>query len=76
MARLQRDPAAATREAVWRDIRARHPRLREAIVADARVTARYRGERYEFAGPLDTALQIATAGLGERRLPRPGALSR
>ena len=58
MARLQRDPAAATREAVWRDIRARHPRLREAIVADARVTARYRGERYEFSAPLDTMLQI------------------
>jgi serine O-acetyltransferase len=59
MPRSQRDPAAAAREAVWRDIRSRHPRLREALVADARVTAHYRGERHEFAGPLDTALQIA-----------------
>jgi serine O-acetyltransferase len=59
MPRSQRDPAAAAREAVWRDIRSRHPRLREALAADARVTARYRGERHEFAGPLDTALQTA-----------------
>jgi serine O-acetyltransferase len=44
-------------ETVWRDIHARHPRLREAIAADARVTALYRGERHEFRSGLDAALQ-------------------
>jgi serine O-acetyltransferase len=42
---------------LWRALRARHPRLREALLEDARVTARYRGERHEFRGPLDAALQ-------------------
>jgi serine O-acetyltransferase len=42
----------------WRALRARHPRLRDALPADARVTAHYRGERHEFRSPLDTALQI------------------
>jgi len=46
------------REAVWRAIRARHPRLREALIADARVTARYRGERHQFRSRPDAALQI------------------
>src|SRR5680860_49813 len=45
-------------EAVWRDIRARHPRLLEALVADARITARYRGERHEFRSRFDVALQV------------------
>ena len=45
--------------AFWRAIRARHPRLREALPADARVTALYRGERHEFRSRLDTAVQIA-----------------
>jgi serine O-acetyltransferase len=44
--------------AVWRAIRARHPRLRDALPADARVTALYRGERHEFHSRLDTAAQI------------------
>jgi serine O-acetyltransferase len=38
--------------------RARFPGLRDALVADARVTALFRGERHEFHGRLDTALQI------------------
>ncbi|MGH2866694.1 MAG: serine O-acetyltransferase [Solirubrobacteraceae bacterium] len=46
-------------EAFWRAIRARHPRLREALVADARTTAQHRGERFEFRSRLDTAVQIA-----------------
>ncbi len=37
---------------------ARHPRLREALVADARVTARYRGERHEFRSRLDAVAQM------------------
>ncbi|HEY1595848.1 MAG TPA: hypothetical protein VGF74_10670 [Thermoleophilaceae bacterium] len=49
----------AERKAFWRALRARHPGLREALVADARVTARYRGERDEFSSTLDTAVQIA-----------------
>jgi serine O-acetyltransferase len=45
-------------EVVLRDIRARHPRLREALVADARITARYRGERDEFRSRTDAAVQM------------------
>src|SRR5436305_9141013 len=45
-------------DAVWREIRARHPRLRQALVADARVTALYRGERHEFRSAFDTLGQI------------------
>jgi serine O-acetyltransferase len=41
-----------------RALRARHPRLREALMADARITAAYRGERHEFRSPLDAALQM------------------
>ena len=46
------------RKAFWRALRARHPRLREALVADASVSARYRGERHEFRSGFDAALQI------------------
>jgi serine O-acetyltransferase len=46
-----------------RSIRARHPRLGEALLADARITARYRGERYEFRSGLDAALQIIRLAL-------------
>jgi len=41
-----------------RDIRARHPRFRDAVIADARITARFRGERSEFRSSLDAAVQI------------------
>jgi serine O-acetyltransferase len=46
-------------KAVWRAIRDRHPTLREALAADARVTALHRGERHQFRSPLDTAVQVA-----------------
>jgi serine O-acetyltransferase len=46
------------RRAFWRERRARHPRLREAIVADAKVNALYRGERHEFRSPLDALRQV------------------
>jgi serine O-acetyltransferase len=49
----------AERKAFWRELRARHPRLRVALVEDAKVTARYRGERHEFRSKLDAAAQIA-----------------
>jgi serine O-acetyltransferase len=53
------DPnAALMRDALWRELRARHPRFREAVAADARVTARMRGERHEFRSRLDLALQV------------------
>jgi serine O-acetyltransferase len=41
----------------WRALRRRHPHLREALVADAAVTARFRGERHEFRSGADAALQ-------------------
>ena len=43
---------------IWRDIRARHPRFREAVAADAAITARYRGERHEFRSRADLGVQI------------------
>lgn len=46
------------RDAFWRAIRARHPRLREALIADARITARFRGERHEFSSRFDAVLQM------------------
>ena len=54
MSAPQSDPGA-----FWRAVRARHPRLRAALVADASVTARFRGERSEFRSGADAALQIA-----------------
>jgi hypothetical protein len=44
-------------EAIWSSIRARHPAFWTAVVADARITARYRGERDEFHSRLDTVGQ-------------------
>jgi serine acetyltransferase len=49
---------AVNRADMWRAIRARFPRLRQALVADAQVTARYRGERHEFRGTVDAMVQI------------------
>jgi len=40
-----------------RSARARHPRLGTALVADARVTAAYRGERFKFRSKRDAAWQ-------------------
>ncbi len=43
----------------WRKtVGARHPRFLEAVIADARVTAANRGERFEFTSRLD-ALRMA-----------------
>jgi serine O-acetyltransferase len=39
------------------DLRSRHPGFREALAADARMTARHRGERFEFRPGLDTIVQ-------------------
>lgn len=42
---------------LMREIRSRHPRFWQAVLADARVTALYRGERWEFRSRADAALQ-------------------
>jgi serine O-acetyltransferase len=46
------------RTAFLRALRARHPGLREAVMADAKLTAAYRGERHEFRSRLDAAAQL------------------
>jgi serine O-acetyltransferase len=46
------------KRAFMRDIRARFPGFRTAVVADAVMNARYRGEREEFRSPFDTLCQI------------------
>ena len=51
-------PAAVDRKAFWSALRARHPKLWDALAEDARVTALHRGERHEFRSRLDTAVQI------------------
>ena len=48
-----------TPDEVWQRIRGAHPGLREAILADARLTALHRGERSEFRSRGDAAAQIA-----------------
>jgi len=48
---------------VWREIRAAHPRLREAVLADALITMQYRGEGERFASRLDALRQIARLAL-------------
>ena len=50
-------------EAFWRDLRARHPPLREALLADARITAHFRGERHEFSSGVDAARQMLRLAL-------------
>lgn len=39
------------------EVRARHPTLRVAVVADARTTAAYRGERFHFRSRADVVCQ-------------------
>jgi serine O-acetyltransferase len=39
------------------EVRSRHPRFLEALLADARLAAAFRGERYEFRSRLDGVLQ-------------------
>ena len=45
-------------ESLRREIRSRHPGLREALVADARVALFHRGDRYELRSGADAAIQI------------------
>ena len=55
---LQDRSETEARKAFLRSLHARHPGLREALLADARITARYRGERHEFRSRLDAAAQV------------------
>ncbi|MSO42446.1 MAG: hypothetical protein EXQ70_11240 [Solirubrobacterales bacterium] len=50
-----RNPAAKD---LLREIAVKHPRVRDAVPADARLTAQHRGERHSFHSRLDTAIQI------------------
>jgi serine O-acetyltransferase len=43
---------------LMRELAARHPGLREALRADAAMTALHRGERHEFRSPADAAMQM------------------
>lgn len=54
---MQADHEPISRRSLMRERRARHPRLLEALVADARVTALHRGERHEFRSRADALLQ-------------------
>lgn len=54
---LRRGPATE-RDEMMMSLRARHPGIREALLADAKVTAAYRGERHEFRSRADAALQV------------------
>lgn len=49
---------SSERAELWRAIRARHPRFREAVAADAAVTAGFRGERAHFRSRADLAVQV------------------
>jgi serine O-acetyltransferase len=56
--RLWRDLAGKPQDGpLWESVRAGHPRFVEAVVADARITARLRGDRHEFRSRWDAALQ-------------------
>lgn len=48
----------ADRKAFTDALRARHPGLRTAVLADARVTAHYRGERHDFTSRADALVQV------------------
>lgn len=55
-------PAADAR-ALLADVRGRHPRLRDAVPADAAFTAAMRGERHEFRSAADAWRQAARLAL-------------
>jgi serine O-acetyltransferase len=51
-------PTEPDRDAFWAALRARHPRLRDAVMEDARVTLMHRGERHEFRSRADAVVQV------------------
>jgi serine O-acetyltransferase len=56
MPELDADQRAA-KAAIYADVRSRHPRFVDAVIADARLTAAYLGRRSEFRSQLDAAIQ-------------------
>ena len=46
------------KRAFMRSLQERHPGFREAVLADARMTALHRGERTEFRSKLDASVQV------------------
>ena len=46
------------KRAFLRSLQERHPGFREAVLADARMTALHRGERNEFRSKLDATVQV------------------
>ncbi len=59
------DSQRTEREEFMRALRARFPGLREAVAADARITAQHRGERHEFRSRLDLLGQVRPADVGK-----------
>jgi serine O-acetyltransferase len=53
-----RGAVTAREAAFWRAIGELQPPLLEAVAADARITARRRGDRFEFRSRADLALQV------------------
>jgi serine O-acetyltransferase len=53
----KRVKSAAERRKEMREFYSRHPRFKEALLADARLAAALRGERHEFRSQLDGVLQ-------------------
>lgn len=56
-------PHSDATERLWTEVRADHPPFVAAVVADARVAAARRGERYEHGSRLDTAAQVLRLAL-------------
>ena len=59
---------SGSRRALNAAVRARHPRFLDALIADARITAAYRGERHEFRSRAGGVLQALRLMPGDRRL--------
>lgn len=52
------EESRSDRRRLMRELAARHPGLREALAADAAMTALHRGERHQFSSPLDLFSQV------------------
>jgi len=51
-------PHTEATERLWFDVREAHPDFKTAVLADARITAAYRGERFIFRSRADALVQI------------------
>lgn len=56
-------PRTEATEGFWADVRSRHPRFVDAVVADARLTASHRGDRSEYRNQVDAAVQVVRLAL-------------